>query len=95
MCSHGAGQESTGRRSKPKDTQVPSRDIGQQCSTCRLMSTKSRHFKLTLGSKALDFNHHVHVDTMFLDEKSVVHMVDEATDFTASGFVSSQSSAAI
>lgn len=77
-----------------KDNRKSKHLTEQQCSRSRRTSTKPRHFKLTIGSQSLRFNHHVHVDTMFLDGRPSVLIVDEATHFPTARFCSRQITAA-
>lgn len=71
------------------------KQISDDCSNCRNHSTTPERFKLTIGMENLDFNHHISDDTMFLDGRPVLHIVDESTNFTAASFLKSQSSSEI
>lgn len=57
--------------------------ITDHCSVCSRRISEPRRFKFTIGSYVLRFNHHVQVDTMWIDGKPDVHMVDTETKFTA------------
>lgn len=70
-------------------------EIGQDCVTCKLTSAKQRNVKLTIGPKAFRFNHHVQVDTMFLDGILVVHDVDESTHFSVARLFINQNTSMI
>lgn len=65
--------------------------LAEDCNTCRRNGTSPRRFKLIVGSDDLIFNNKVVVDTMFLDGRAVLHMVDEATHFSAATFLRKQS----
>lgn len=81
--------------SLPAETRSSLQGIYEDCSICKKTARKPRHFKLAIGTQALRFNHHVQVDIMFLHGRPVVHMVYEATHFTAAKFIRKQSTAAI
>lgn len=65
--------------------------VHESCATCKKFSPKPRRFKLTLGTEEMRFNNRVYVDTMFIDNQPVIHLVDEATHFSAASFLRSQS----
>ena len=69
--------------------------IVEDCDICRRSGNKPRRFKLTAGTEELRFNHTVVVDTMFIESRAVLHMVDEATHFMAACFLRSQSASDI
>lgn len=50
-----------------------------------------RKFRLTVGEEELRFNQRVIVDNMFINNKPIIHMVDESTHFTAASFLRNQS----
>lgn len=47
--------------------------------SCKRYEQAPCQFKLTIGANELRFNHCVPVDTMFLNGRPVIHMIDEAT----------------
>ena len=65
--------------------------IGDDCNICRRNQTKPRRFKLTVGTEEFRFNHTVLIDTMYIDSKPVLHLVDESTHYVAACFLKSQS----
>lgn len=69
--------------------------IKADCVTCRTNASAPRRFKLTLGSEEIQFNHRVVVDTMFIQSRPVLHLVDEGTHFTSAAFLKNQSTAEI
>lgn len=65
--------------------------IVEECNICRSDPGKPRRFKLTTGTEELMFNHIVTVDTMFIEGRPVLHLVDESTHYLAACFLKSQS----
>lgn len=78
-----------------KETREMIRKISIACDICKKHSATPRRFKLTIGANDLRFNHEVQIDTMFLHNRPVLHMVDTATHFCAASFLRSQSSSEI
>lgn len=60
------------------------------CKQCQLHSKSPGRFKFTLKDE-YDFNYSVLVDILYLDSKPVLHVVDEATAFTAARFLKDES----
>lgn len=54
-------------------------------------ATASYRFELTIESEELRFHHLVQVDTVFIHDGLVVHMVDQATHFLAALYLCNQS----
>lgn len=48
-----------------------------------------------IGTKALRFNHTVQINTIFIQGKPVLHMIDLATHFCAARFLKSQTTETI
>lgn len=65
--------------------------ISDECHICKRNAQAPRRFKMTVGTDDLSFNHNIQVDTMFLNNRPVIHMVDLATHFCAAGFLKNQS----
>lgn len=61
------------------------------CIICKKISFTPKRFKLTVGSEHLRCNHRVQNDTMFIDIRSIIHMVDQASHFCAVSFLCSHS----
>lgn len=78
-----------------KDKRQMLQSISEACTVCKYEDKKPRRFKLTVGSEELRFNQHVQIDTIFLEGKPVIHMVDEATHLCAAEFLPTQSTASI
>jgi hypothetical protein len=57
---------------------------------CQLHAKLPRRFKFTLKDDC-DFNYSIQVDIFYLDSKPVLHIVDEATLFTATRFLKDES----
>lgn len=71
------------------------RKISEDCKVCKTYAGKPRRFKLTVGTEGLRFNNRVLVDTMFIQSRPVMHMIDEATHFSAACFLRKQSTSEI
>lgn len=67
------------------------RNITSDCSIRKLHKSDLRSFRLKVGTDDMIFNHRVQVDTMFLDGRPVIHLVDLETQFFAAAFIKSQS----
>lgn len=78
------------RREGGSDLDKETRDmiakIGEACDVCKTHSATPRRFKLTIGADDLRFNHCVQIDTMFIQNLPIMHMVDAATQFRAASF---------
>lgn len=74
-----------------RDVRDMIKKIADGCDACKEYPPTPRRFKLTIGTKGLRFNHDVKVDTMFLQNRPVLHMVDMATHFCSSKFLRTQS----
>ena len=60
--------------------------ISIDCKKFLKYAQAPRRFRLTIGAEKLRFNHHVAIDTIFINKKPILHMVDEATHFSAACF---------
>lgn len=69
--------------------------LADNCRTCRDHASAPRRFKLTVGSDELSFNHRILLDTMFIDGRPVIHIIDEGTHYSAAGFLKSQTADAV
>ena len=67
-------------------------ELTKACVVCAENASRPRRFKFTVGSDELRFNHTVAVDIMHLANRSVVHVVDEATHYNAALFIPSHKS---
>ena len=75
----------------PPQTMKALTKISTDCKTCLKYAQAPRRFRLTIGAETLRFNHRVAIDTMFINNKPILHMVDEATHFSAACFLRNQS----
>ena len=64
--------------------------IQDDCKVCLKHAATPRRFRLTIGTEELRFNQRVVVDTMFIENKPIIHLVDESTHFTAACFLKKQ-----
>jgi transposase InsO family protein len=66
--------------------------IESACSTCKRYSSKPLRLKTTLPSgEELSFGSELSMDLMFINGKSVIHVIDSATRFNAATFLDSHS----
>ena len=63
------------------------KEITQECKACAEYASKPKRFQLTVGRDELRFNHGVVVDLMWIENRPVLHIVDEATHFAAACFL--------
>lgn len=75
----------------PKSVITAMEKVNNSCKVCNKHASKPRRFKLTLGTEEIRFNNRVYVDTMFINSRPVIHLVDEGTHFAATCFLRSQS----
>ena len=66
-------------------------EISSACGTCATYASKPRRFKITIGIDDLRFNHVLAVDVMYIRNKPILHVVDEATHYAAATFLRSMS----
>lgn len=62
-------------------------NIVESCRTCQQFSSKPKRFKLTIGTDDLQFNHIIAADIMYIHNKPILHVVDEATHYMAAIFM--------
>jgi hypothetical protein len=65
--------------------------ITKNCQICEHSASKPRHFRLSIGTDDIIFNHVVAVDVMYLQSKPLLHVVCEATHYQAARFLPSMS----
>ena len=68
------------------------KDLAEKCMICARNSRKPKRFKLTVGNEDARFNHCVAVDIMFINSKAVLHVVDEATHYSAARWLKNHTS---
>jgi hypothetical protein len=57
------------------------------CSFCQKYGKSPGRFKFRLADDTLDFNHSIYVDIMYIDGMPIIHVIDEATRFSAARFL--------
>ena len=65
-------------------------ELTKFCKQCQLHAKSPGRFKFTLKDDC-DFNYSVFIDVFYLESKPVLHVVDEATSFTAARFLKDES----
>jgi len=87
------------KRARPGDvsseTRLAIEEMQKRCLTCARHSQKPRKSKLTIGTEDLNFNHTVAVDIMFINRKPILHVVDEATPFSAATWLKNSTSSEV
>lgn len=71
-----------------KTTRPTLEHITSSCGSCQVFAARRRRFKLTLHDKA-HFNSIVYVDLFWIDEKTALHVVVEATRYQEARWVRS------
>ena len=61
--------------------------ITQECKACSEYASESKRFNLTASTDELRFNHEVAVDLKWIENRQLLHIVDEATHFAAACFL--------
>lgn len=69
--------------------------ISQACDIFKKYAGPPRRFELTIGTEDLRFRSSVQIYTMITTNRTVPHMVDAATNASASAFLRNQSAAEI
>ena len=70
-------------------------DISARCDPCQRVKNAPRRFRVTVGHEDTRFNAIIFMDIFYLDGKPVLHIVDDATHFSAARFMPRVSTAAI
>ena len=87
------------RRAHPDEANQSTRQtleqIAKECETCLRHASKPRRFKLTVGHNNARFNHVVAVDIMYINNKPILHVVDEATHFSSAQWLRKVSSSEV
>jgi transposase InsO family protein len=85
------------KRARPEEFSSSTRhaleEIASRCRSCEKQASRPRRFKLTVGAEDLRFNHAILADIMYVEGRPVLHIIDEATHFTAAKFMKSSVSA--
>jgi hypothetical protein len=81
------------RRARPEEMNAAAQNVLQEiaksCKICSTNAARPKHFKLTVGTEDIAFNHVVTVDVMYLAKRPVLHCVDEGTHYMAAKFMKS------
>lgn len=84
------------KRARPSEMTTDVRraldEITEACKICAEHRTKPRRFRLTIGSDDFRFNHVVAIDVMYINNRPVLHIVDEATHYQAARFLRNMTS---
>ena len=67
-------------------------DLMKRCGICAENLSKPKRFKLTVGSSHPRFNRIVAADIMFIENRAILHVVDETPHFSTASFLQSQKS---
>ena len=62
-------------------------EIVNNCQTCNELASKPKRFRLSIGAENSRFNHVILADIMYIDQKPVLHVIDEATHFSSATFL--------
>ena len=72
------------------DVQEALNKITAACDVCQRLAAAPRRFRTAMPPDDLAFNHTVYLDLMYLDGKSVLHVVDRDTAFSAAAFTNTE-----
>ena len=62
-------------------------DIVSRCEPCQRIRNAPLRFRVSMGHEDVRFNARAYIDIMYLDGRPVLHIVDEATRFSAARFL--------
>lgn len=65
--------------------------LDESCDTFKINAPTPRRFKLTVGAYGLRFNEEVQIDSILLQNRPVLHMVHNTTQFCSAALLQSQS----
>jgi len=68
------------------DVQAELAKVAAACDVCQRLAVAPHRFRTTMPSDDLSFNRTVYLDLMYLEGKSVLHVVDHDTAFSAAAF---------
>lgn len=66
--------------------------LSKYCTQCQLYGKSPGRFKFTLKDEEIDFNHSIYIDIMHIDNRPVLHVIDEATRYQAARWLKEQTS---
>lgn len=75
-----------------KDTPVLLESIRSKCKECQFLAPKPFVVKVSVPQNDIVFNHEVIMDTMYIQGKTWLHVVDRGTHFQAARFLNGDSS---
>lgn len=64
-------------------------DISKRCDPCQRIKPAATRFRVSFGAEDVRFNERLLIDLMFIGTKPILHIVDEATRFSAARFMKS------
>ena len=62
-------------------------DLSQRCGPCQRIKPAPTRFRVSFGAEEVRFNERVLMDIMYIGSRPVLHVVDEATRFSAARFL--------
>ena len=71
------------------------KEISSRCDPCQRIQPAPVRFRVSFGTENVRFNERIMMDIMYIDRKPVLHIVDEATKFSAARFLSTVSTESI
>lgn len=63
------------------------KDLSRRCDPCQRIQNAPIRFRVTLGAEEVRFNERILIDIMVLEGDPVLHIVDDATKFSAARFL--------
>lgn len=72
----------------PSNTFKMLEEVSLQCNPCQRIQRAPTCFQVSLGSENCQFNERIMIDIMYLDNKSVLHIVDEGAKLSAAQLLS-------
>ena len=73
----------------PKEAKDQLRKLTETCVTFSVNASRPRRFRLTVGTNDIRFKHTVAADIMYIQSSPVLHIVYEATHYSAVAFLKS------
>ena len=70
-------------------------EIVSRCEPCQKIRNAPLRFRVLIGHENVRFNARAYIDIMYLDGRPVLHIVDEATRFSAARFLTKVSTDAV
>lgn len=73
------------------ETETILQDITKRCDPCQRIQNAPHRFRVSFGTPDASFNEGIIIDVMKIDEKKVIHVVDEGKRFSAARFLEDES----